>query len=62
MPMVDDGVFPRFSIENGSSEWRECRRLFYVGVTRAMNDLHVAFSRQHGMSPFLADLVGSLDV
>ena len=60
MPMLDDGVFPRFSIDAGSAEWREQRRLFYVGVTRTMNDLHVVYSQQHGMSPFLADLVGSL--
>lgn len=60
MPMLDDGVFPRFSIDAGSAEWREQRRLFYVGVTRAMNDLHVVYSRQHGMSPFLADLSESL--
>ncbi len=60
MPLLDEGVFPRFSIKPETSEWREQRRLFYVGVTRAMNDLHVLYSREHGMSPFLADLVGSV--
>lgn len=41
---LDDGVFPRFNVPEGSSEWDEERRLFYVSMTRAMDMLFLLHS------------------
>ncbi|MCC5785104.1 MAG: ATP-dependent helicase [Phycisphaerales bacterium] len=57
MPMLDNGVIPRYTLVPNSLKWREQRRLFYVGVTRAMDDLHAVYSKEHGMSSFLSTFV-----
>jgi DNA helicase-2/ATP-dependent DNA helicase PcrA len=45
---MEDGVFPHMrSIESGDLE--EERRLCYVGITRAMRQLHMTFARQRSL-------------
>jgi ATP-dependent DNA helicase UvrD/PcrA len=44
----EDGVFPHSrALEEGGLE--EERRLFYVGVTRAMRDLHLSYARRRAV-------------
>ena len=49
---ADDGVIP-----HRDSNMEEERRLFYVGMTRAMENLVVSWSEKNGMTRFLVGLV-----
>ena len=62
IPMLDDGVLPNFRNDEHSPAWREERRLFYVGVTRAMEQLHLLYYRQHGASVFVRSIQREIEL
>jgi len=43
---MEDGLFPLFRSLNNPEDLEEERRLFYVGMTRAMNSLHLLWTNQ----------------
>lgn len=66
---MEEGVFPR--IEKVGAELEEERRLFYVGITRAKNDLFITSTSQRVMygswqymrpSPFICDSASAFRV
>lgn len=50
---MDDGRLPRNNA--GEREIKEARRLFYVGFTRAEEEIHILYSA-HNPSPFVTEL------
>jgi DNA helicase-2/ATP-dependent DNA helicase PcrA len=50
---MDDGRVPRKGA--GAAERRESRRSFYVGFTRAKQELHIMYS-QNNPSPFVMEV------
>lgn len=69
---VEDGVLPHFRVyEAGIAELEEERRLMYVGMTRAREELHLTYTQnriQFGqrsysqVSRFIADMSNSVDI
>ena len=55
---MDDGQVPRQ--DSNQREKQESRRLFYVGFTRAEEEIHILFS-SHKPSPFVSELGQRLD-
>ncbi|HCR98263.1 ATP-dependent helicase [Halomonas sp.] len=55
---MDDGKLPRNNA--GEGEIREARRLFYVGFTRAEEEIHIIYSANNP-SPFVTELAGRID-
>lgn len=55
---MDDGRLPRNNA--GDGEIREARRLFYVGFTRAEEEIHVLYSANNP-SPFVTELAGRIE-
>lgn len=60
---ADEGSFPWASVQKGSAQEAEDRRLFYVGVSRAMDELYILWSppqdgdrRRQGPSRFLREM------
>ena len=56
---MDQGRVPRFNA--GAREQRESRRLFYVGFTRAEEELHIMYTRQRP-SPFVSEVMVRLGI
>jgi DNA helicase-2/ATP-dependent DNA helicase PcrA len=60
---VDEGSFPWATVQVGSKDEAEARRLFYVGVSRAKDELYILWSppvegdrRRQGPSRFLREM------
>ncbi len=61
---VENGLFPLPKTMESPAEFEEERRLFYVGITRAEDLLHICYARQRlrygsfggGASPFIKEL------
>jgi DNA helicase-2/ATP-dependent DNA helicase PcrA len=52
---MNDGILPNHFDQRTPEQLRETRRLFYVGVTRAREELHIVFTKgQH--SPWVVEL------
>lgn len=43
---IEKGLFPNFRSENDNEEEEEERRLFYVGITRAMKKLYLSYANR----------------
>lgn len=52
---MNRGAMPNARDQQGQEQFREARRLFYVGVTRARKELRLVFRRKN-YSPWVADL------
>lgn len=52
---MNKGAMPNARDQQGRDQFREARRLFYVGVTRARKELRLVFRRRN-YSPWVADL------
>lgn len=46
---LEEGVFPHQRVKNSNSELEEERRLMYVGITRAQEDLHITYAKRRQM-------------
>ncbi len=53
---LEDGEFPNVYALNDEDQLQEARRLFYVGVTRAKNQVHFLYDSVE--SRFVAGITG----
>ena len=66
---ADEGSFPWATVRKGSKEEAEDRRLFYVGISRAKDELYILWSppvegdrRRQGPSRFVREMHKQLKV